>query len=177
MPTIESIIQKELNCLSNEYTKISGTPINPRTLLQKSLTNILTTFNFSSRYEYSDVIFAKYEYWMNIIARSNVLFSLPFLRHLPGDLFCFHRNVQMKKHWLEMYKCLVDKHRQRMASDPGLDDFVSRYLREVDNRKCDAESTFSGMWLSTDLRFIYVHAIITMILDLFSLQKFVTIIG
>ena len=144
IPTIEEIIRQELNCLAYEYTRVIGQPINHRTLLQKSLTNILTIFNFSLRYEYSDAIFNKYEHWMNIISRSNLLFSLPFLRHLPGDMFCFHRNVQMKRHWLGVYSRLMEQHRQRVANGEVLDDFVSRYMKQIDQGIGDDESTFSG---------------------------------
>ncbi|XP_068106774.1 cytochrome P450 2G1-like [Hyperolius riggenbachi] len=88
--SIKDRIQEEAQYLAEEFDKTKGTPFDPMFFMSCAVSNIICSVVFGSRFEFSDKLFLSLLSHINGIIRfmnslwGLVLFSLPFLQHIPG---------------------------------------------------------------------------------------------
>ena len=138
-------------CLVSELKAKTNTPINPREYFAKAVSNVVTLLAFGERRSYDDPLFNKF---MKIVAEVVVqiggpraLNLYPSLRFIPGirRLIGYDRLQNNLEYLNSHYRQWIDDHKQKMASGQQPTDLIGSYLVELEKKREEPDSTFSGI--------------------------------
>ena len=124
----------------------NGQPFDPRRYMQLAIANIIFNLIFGRRYSYDDDVFLKAVNALMsdlslMVDKCLPLISMPWLRFVPGDPFCFYemkRNLAFKWKWLQEQI----ENKRKTYDENNLDDYISHYFKQAD--KLGEGSTFTG---------------------------------
>ena len=132
--SIEVKVQEEALCVCTELSKVTGQPYDVTLLFQESISNIICSICFGSRFEYTDPVFnnlidmLRYNFQSDLL--TSVLNFIPILRIFP-EKEGFRKvmaNAAAVDKWMETQ---VEKHRETF--DPNeIRDFVDLFLSNED---------------------------------------------
>jgi hypothetical protein len=146
---IEEKIQEEASDLLRELEKYNDKTIDPSSLLNTAVSNIICSIVFGQRYEYSDKEMCDYLKMINFSvtkARGAILATdvFPFLQYLPGDLFSIKKIVKNQQKLMEFIQGKIDQHKDTLNPD-NIRSFIDAYLVEINKRgTADTGTTFTG---------------------------------
>ncbi|XP_064602751.1 cytochrome P450 2F2-like [Liolophura sinensis] len=140
-------IQEEVEVLVNRISDLQGQPFDLHDLIHISVSNVICSVVFGTRFEHDDNEFKTYVDMLdeNFRLTETAILGLliPFSYLLPGDLFHMKR-LEENKHILKSFITnLIQAHKE--SFDPNnRRDFIDAYMREARERQQhDPETTLS----------------------------------
>ena len=89
--------------------------LDPASIIQKAVSNVVNNVTFGQRYEYVDPMFLRHidilEKNFRVLGNSGALAMFPFLKYLPGDFFEYKRMRRDTESAFEDYTGIIDQHR------------------------------------------------------------------
>ena len=148
--SLEGKIHEELSSFLNELTKQNGRSFNLHPLLPMSISNIICSITFGSRFEYDDPVFQKNVVGLFQSVRSRNMIQmvnfLPFLEFLP-KIFPEARETAINvKGRAEYAREQIDAHIRDYDPDNPRD-FIDVYMKKmhVQQDQSPEECTFDGI--------------------------------
>ena len=145
---VEDIVKLEVKNLLGELCINLNKPLDPRTLFSKATSNVISAIAFGERLAYDDDVFTRF---VDIVGQVlsqlggvSLLHVYPWLRHLPGDWVGYKKLMENLEQLNKHHKHIIDDHRRRIASGEKPTDLIGSYLLELQKRREEPESTFSG---------------------------------
>ncbi|BFZ06901.1 hypothetical protein BsWGS_09940 [Bradybaena similaris] len=134
-------IQEEVGCFINYLASLEGKPTDIHAMTHISAANIISFVLIGHRFEYKDKHFQDFMCQMNnmVTDQKNVALVnfLPWLRHIPGDLFNAKRIMSFAQICMQMLtKFIVDK-RRHLDHSSEVCNFIDAYTLEK-NKKTQA---------------------------------------
>ena len=71
---------------------------------------------------------------------------LPWLRHIPGDMFGAKKWMRSVEHICDCLREIIEEHQENFEEN-NIQDFIDAYIAEQRRQKHDVNSTFSGMFV------------------------------
>ena len=145
---LEPKLHEETRCFLNELAKHSGEPFDITTYLPKTVSNVICSIIYGSRFDYNDDVFVANIDALEESVRKQTMLGiinfLPFLEVLPKILptdKVLMRNVNMRDEYAQWQ---LDRHRESLdVENPR--DFIDAYLTRMQNMLEQAKSsTFHG---------------------------------
>ena len=128
---IEEIIAVETTALMDKLETLSGS-VDPRNYLLPSVSNVITSFLFSQRFDLDDKEFIGFLEYVDsnekYLPRAVTLVNcFPFLLKLPGDVLGTKRMIENQFIWLR----LLNKYLSDRKFDGAKTDFVDSYMQSI----------------------------------------------
>ncbi|KAL3875527.1 hypothetical protein ACJMK2_033471 [Sinanodonta woodiana] len=157
--SLEGKIQTEVSILLCEIEKLKEKPFHIQLPVQTSVSNVISAMTFGGHFNYNDTRFAKMmkmldENFENSGPNTVVTF-FPFLRFLPGDLFCIKKTLRNMKCVHEFIGELVDKHIENFDENK-VEDFIDAFLLEMKNNRDQNDATFTKKHLIKTVADLFV---------------------
>ncbi|CAD5124560.1 DgyrCDS12835 [Dimorphilus gyrociliatus] len=137
----EDRIQEEALALTNkllEYDK----PLNPTSIIQNSVANVICNMVFGSRYEYNNSIFDKLISNLNFMASFQyhkcIALYLPFMAKYSTYL---QTNIKCQTEIIEFIQSEIDKNQEYLRNEEEQENFIYSYLKLMKEKSDD--SSFS----------------------------------
>ncbi|KAK2156658.1 hypothetical protein LSH36_208g04093 [Paralvinella palmiformis] len=144
---LEDRILEEVTFFIEEMEKNTKKPLYPQPIIQKSVANVIASVTFGKRADYEDPAFTKYMKIFNrsikVMGNSGVINTFPFVRFLPGDLFHFKQLRSDIDYLNSEYQRIIDEHKEAAKEGKEREDFISVYLRKIEEEKNVKDSTFT----------------------------------
>ncbi|KAK2139698.1 hypothetical protein LSH36_1652g00062 [Paralvinella palmiformis] len=144
---LEERILEEITFFIQEIEKNTDKHFNPQPVIQKSVANVIASVTFGKRMDYEDPIFIKYMKIFNrclhVIGSSGVINTFPFIRFLPGDLFHIKQVLRDFDYMCSEYQRIIDEHKKAAKEGKQDDDFISVYLKKIEEEKNVEDSSFT----------------------------------
>ena len=90
-------------------------PHDPALLTQKAISNIINQVLFCRRFDYEDPqlteMVESLDELFEIVANSGALSMFPWLIYVPGDLFKYHRLLQIRDNLTDHVRNICDEHK------------------------------------------------------------------
>ncbi|XP_007523529.2 cytochrome P450 2D17-like [Erinaceus europaeus] len=144
--SLEQWVTEEASCLCAAFTAQDGSPFRPKELLNKAVSNVISSLIYARRFEYDDPRFLKIIGFVEASVKEDsgffreVLNEIPVLRKIPG---LADRLFPGQKTFMTMLDELISEH--RMTWEPGQPrDLTDTFLDEVEKAKGNPESTFNN---------------------------------
>lgn len=131
---MEARILEEISELVHALEDEKGQPMDPRQLLQPSVSNVICFLVFGKRFNYDDPKFKDLLNWLHEIVTdfNSVVNIIPWLRFLPGDFFNLCRLNKNLKNISRYYQDVIQT---RMAANgTDINDFVDALIHEMKGR-------------------------------------------
>ncbi|CAL1535298.1 unnamed protein product [Lymnaea stagnalis] len=130
---MEEKVQTEVTLLVKAIDDLHGEPFDPRPVTMLSISNIIAALMFGTDFRHSDSKMAACARLIgdqiSLIESAAVLNFLPFLRHLPGDIFGFYKVLNLAESLEQgLIKEQIGIHK---ANNQTSHDFVSGYLNKM----------------------------------------------
>ncbi|XP_055889688.1 cytochrome P450 2U1-like isoform X2 [Biomphalaria glabrata] len=130
---MEEKVQEGITELIDQLDKSQCALINPRRLISLSISRIITTLVFGQDFRYKDEQMAECASLIgdqvSLLEGAAVLNFLPFLRHLPGDIFKLQKVLATSE---KLEEDLIAKQIQlRQESSDLSEDFICCYLKKI----------------------------------------------
>ncbi|XP_004396542.1 PREDICTED: cytochrome P450 2F2-like [Odobenus rosmarus divergens] len=143
--TIEERILEEAACLLGEFQATTGTPFDPRRLLDNAVSNVICSMVFGNRYDYEDPEFLRlldlfHDNFHIMSSRWGEMYNIfpSLLDWLPGP---HHRIFQNFTELRVFISEQIQRHQQtRQPGEPR--DFIDCFLDQMDKEQEDPESHF-----------------------------------
>ncbi|XP_012588922.1 PREDICTED: cytochrome P450 2F5-like [Condylura cristata] len=143
--TVEERVLEEAACLLGELQATSGTPFDPRRLLDSAVSNVICSVVFGKRYGYEDPEFLRlldlfHDNFCIVSSRWGEMYNIfpSLLDWLPGP---HHRIFQNFAELRVFISAQIQQHRQTRR--PGEHrDFIDCFLDQMDKEQQDPESHF-----------------------------------
>ena len=113
--SFETKFLKEVDCFIKVLKAEGGRPTDFRNYIHASVANVIFAIICGKRHEYDDVQFQQLLHDTEIIAyhvlKVSILLSCaPFLKYVPGDLFCMKLMKNNHVKWMEYFKNMYEEH-------------------------------------------------------------------
>lgn len=141
-------IQEEVEVLVDRISDHHGQPFDLHDLIHISVSNVICSVVFGTRFEHDDNEFKTYVDMLDEnfrLTETAILGSLiPLSYLLPGDLFHMKRLEENERILKSFITNLIQAHKE--SFDPNnRRDFIDAYLKEAEERQqYDPETTLSG---------------------------------
>uniref|UniRef100_UPI00000E778A cytochrome P450, family 2, subfamily d, polypeptide 13 n=1 Tax=Mus musculus TaxID=10090 RepID=UPI00000E778A len=144
--SLEQWVTEEAGHLCDAFTAQAGSPLDPYTLLNKAVCNVIASLIYARRFEYGDPDFIK----MLKILKENmgentglfpeVLNTFPILLHIPG---LADKVFPGQKTFLTLVNKLVTEHKRTWDPDQPPRDLTDAFLAEMEKAKGNPKSSFN----------------------------------
>ncbi|KAK2184502.1 hypothetical protein NP493_262g00013 [Ridgeia piscesae] len=157
---LEPKLHEETRCFLNELAKHSGEPFDITTYLPKTVSNVICSIIYGSRFDYNDDVFVANIDALEESVRKQTMLGiinfLPFLEVLPKILptdKVLMRNVNMRDEYAQWQ---LDRHRESLdVENPR--DFIDAYLTRMQNMLEQAKSsTFHESHLRRTIQDLFI---------------------
>ena len=145
---MERAVQEELNCLKTAIDQQNGQPFYLSKLLLPAICNVINSTLFAKRFDYDDpklqALIKLMSYIMGkVFGLSNTLSPLPWLRHLPGDVFDYWKTLAQSDAVDDYLLEEIEIHKRTYQPDVTRD-FVDMFLKRMEENKNVKNSPFTG---------------------------------
>ncbi|KAK2156661.1 hypothetical protein LSH36_208g04096 [Paralvinella palmiformis] len=144
---LEGRMLEEITFFIQEMEKNTDKPLYPQAIIQKSVANVIASVTFGKRMNYEDPIFTKFMETFNrnfrVIGSSGFINIFPFVRYLPGDLFHIKQLQRDYDYLISEYQRIIDEHKKAAKEGKQDDDFISVYLKKIEEEKNVEDSSFT----------------------------------
>ncbi|KAK3085480.1 hypothetical protein FSP39_004034 [Pinctada imbricata] len=158
---LEHQILQEVEIFMGEITKRGGEPFYAKEVLSPAFANIICSIVFGKRFEYNDerlnivlrvinLDFAK----INIVLRM-IGMTLPWLRHLPGDITGFKQRMRYETEIKFFINSEIQRHKDSFDENE-IRDYIDAFMLEQIREKNNANSTFSDQQLLASVRDLFI---------------------
>jgi len=171
MDAIEASVQSEvLNFLDVLHREHNGVAVNPASLINCAVSNVICSMIMTKRFDHKDPQFKRFmqlfDEGFRLFTLTGAMIFLPFLKHLPGVASACKQLRANREEMMGFVRGVIAEH--RAALDPeNPKDLVDAYLIEIDaasKRKAengeDNKDIFHGFDAETQMEQV--------VLDLFS---------
>ncbi|XP_021072406.1 cytochrome P450 2D3 isoform X1 [Mus pahari] len=144
--SLEQWVTEEAGHLCNAFTAQAGSPLDPYTLLNKAVCNVIASLIYARRFEYGDPDFIKVLKVLKENMGENtglfpeVLNTFPILLHIPG---LADKVFPGQKTFFTMVNKLVTEHKRTWDPDQPPRDLTDAFLAEMEKAKGNPESSFN----------------------------------
>ncbi|XP_036787238.2 cytochrome P450 2D14-like [Manis pentadactyla] len=144
--SLEQWVTEEASCLCAAFADHLGRPFSPSVLLNKAVSNVITSLTFGRRFEYNDLRFLKLLDLSEDVMKEGtgflhqVMNMFPVLRHIPG---LSGRVFQGQKAFIYLVDELIAENRITRDQDQPPRGLTDAFLDEVEKAKGNPESSFS----------------------------------
>ncbi|KAK2508842.1 hypothetical protein MC885_014456, partial [Smutsia gigantea] len=144
--SLEQWVTEEASYLCAAFSDQAGLPFSPNLLLNKAVSNVISSLIFGRRFEYTDPRYLKL---MDLIQEAvnedtgflrEVLNSIPVLLHIPG---LAGTALQGQQAFMSMVDELVAENKMSRNQEQPPRDLTDAFLDEVQKAKGNPESSFS----------------------------------
>ena len=144
MNAIEASVQHEvLHFLDVLHSEHNGVPVNPASLINCAVSNVICSMIMTKRFDHKDPQFKRFMFLFDegfrLFAKTGAMVFLPFLKHMPGIADVFKQLRANREEMLGFVRDVIAEH--RLALDPeNPKDLVDAYLIEMeaaDKRKAE----------------------------------------
>ncbi|GAB5574323.1 cytochrome P450 2D6 [Prionailurus iriomotensis] len=144
--SLEQWVTEEASCLCAAFADHAGRPFSPRALLNKAVSNVITSLTYGRRFEYDDPRLHK------LIDRAlkglqedsgfarEALNSIPVLLRIPG---LADKVFSSQKALLTLLSELVQEHRITRDPTQPPQDLTDAFLDEIEKARGNPESSFN----------------------------------
>ncbi|KAL3889833.1 hypothetical protein ACJMK2_002160, partial [Sinanodonta woodiana] len=144
--SLEGKIHTEATILLSEIAKKKEKPFRLLHLVQTSVSNVINAMIFGEHFKHDDPKFKKImtlldETFENI-GPQNIVFSFPFLRYLPGDMFHVKKTLRNVKSIEGFIGDLIDKHMENFDENK-IEDFTDAFLLKIKSARDQKDSVFT----------------------------------
>ncbi|XP_046568799.1 cytochrome P450 2H2-like [Haliotis rubra] len=117
-------------------------------IIQTSVSNIICSMVFGRRFQHDDPLFIEYlkktDENFKAAGKLGGLNFIPFAKHLPGDLFLYHRTVKNIAFYEDrLIKPSIEEH-LKAFDENNIDDFIAAYIREMKVKEKQGVETSIG---------------------------------
>lgn len=149
---LQTKIQEEITECLSLMEELKGTPFDPKEIITKNVSNIINYLSFGAKFRRDDVEFKRMfelmDWYVANLGVSNILQFIPWLKHLPGDIFKYKESIRKSDEVFAFCRKVIEEHIKKIDS-ANINDFTSAYIKEFNNQKQDnLDSTFSLEQLS-----------------------------
>lgn len=134
-------IQEEVGCFINYLASLDGKPTDIHSMTQISSANIISFVLIGHRFEYDDTNFRELMSQMNNMVADQkhvaLVNFLPWLRHIPGDLFNAKRITSYGQKSMQMFMNFIVDKRRHIDHSAEVSNFIDAYTLEK-NKKTQA---------------------------------------
>ena len=143
--SLENQIMDETELLLNDINDTKGKPFDIQSFFSVSICNVMSSLLFGKHYDHDDARLHTLIRMVNanLSTPAGIVGILPWLRHLPGDLFGINVQIKRMNEVLGFIKEIVEEHR-RTFDDNNIRDFTDAYLAEQKRQANVKGSTFTG---------------------------------
>ncbi|XP_021010870.1 cytochrome P450 2D3 [Mus caroli] len=144
--SLEQWVTEEAGHLCDAFTAQAGAPLDPYTLLNKAVCNVIASLIYARRFEYGDPDFIK----MLKILKENmgentglfpeVVNTFPIILHIPG---LADKVFPGKKTFLTLVNKLVTENKRTWDPDQPPRDLTDAFLAEMEKAKGNPKSSFN----------------------------------
>ncbi|XP_076471759.1 cytochrome P450 2B5-like [Babylonia areolata] len=133
-------VQEEVQAFVQEIRSKDSQPFDPTRLIQVSVSNNICSISFGKRFHYDDQHFLKLveslQEMFKLAGGASYCAFLPFLRHLPGDLFHIQKAIDFYHYIMDTFltpviEQHVQDHQKGQEEEEEEEDFISAYLKEA----------------------------------------------
>ncbi len=133
--TLEQKIGEELSAFVRELGRKKCNSFDPRYLVQVSVSNVICSIVFGTRYQYNDPHFKKYievlDETFKVLGDCGPLNVFPFLRNLPFNLFQVDKLQRLDKWFKDECRTHIVRHLDELQPGTLNRDFIDAYLKEM----------------------------------------------
>ncbi|XP_045869941.1 cytochrome P450 2D15 [Meles meles] len=149
--SLEQWVAEEASCLCEAFADYAGRPFSPGALVDKAVSNVISSLTYGRRFEYDDPRLVKLldrlragmEEDQGVLRE--VLNSIPVLLHIPG---LAGKVFSAQKAFMTLIDELVQEHRTTRDPTQPPRDLTDAFLDEVKKAKGNPESSFNDENLS-----------------------------
>ena len=141
MGQIENRIEYETSELLNTfYTQHADSPVNPASIVNCAVSNVICSMIMSTRFEHTNPEFQKFihnfDEGFRLFSQTGALMFMPFLKYLPGVNTACQKLAKNRAEMLEFVKKIIDGHKEDLdPSHPR--DLIDSYLVTIEQLKND----------------------------------------
>lgn len=146
--SLETRVLEEVEVYLEALDNQRGEPYDIKQTTSIAISNIICSIVFGNRYEYSDKRFHRLMFLLNENLRLNSVSGainlMPWLRHVPGDLFSYKALVNSIEQLRLFAQDHIAEHRRTFDED-NVNDVIDAFLKQQSKVKLDEEDTiFEG---------------------------------
>nr|XP_034373322.1 cytochrome P450 2D10 [Arvicanthis niloticus] len=144
--SLEEWVTKEAGHLCDAFTAQAGQSINPNTMLNKAMCNVIASLIFARRFEYEDPYLIR---MLEILEKSlteiagfvpEILNAFPILLHIPG---LADKVFQGQKTFMAILDNLLTENRTTWDSAQPPRNLTDAFLAEIEKAKGNPDSSFN----------------------------------
>ncbi|XP_007523500.2 cytochrome P450 2D14-like [Erinaceus europaeus] len=161
--SLEESVTEEASCLCAAFAAQDGSPFRPKELLNKAVSNVISSLIYARRFEYDDPHFLKMLDLMDDFLKEDsgfvrqVLSEIPVLLKIPGMAKRFFPG---QKALMAMLDELNSENRMTWEPDQPRD-LTDAFLDEVEKAKGNPESTFNDANLRMVVADLFTAGMVT----------------
>uniref|UniRef100_A0A8C8SK13 Uncharacterized protein n=1 Tax=Pelusios castaneus TaxID=367368 RepID=A0A8C8SK13_9SAUR len=140
--SIEERIQEEARYLLEEFRKTRGLPFDPIFFLSRTVSNVISSVVFGSRFDYEDKTFLSL---LRMINESFIEMSTPWAQVPPA----LSLNVEEKEHDLKAFIAERVKVNQESLDPNAPRDFIDCFLIQMEKKNPNSEFNMKNLVLTT----------------------------
>ncbi|KAM6215846.1 cytochrome P450 2D14-like isoform 1-T1 [Rhynchocyon petersi] len=144
--SLEQWVTEEAACLCSAFAAQAGRPFNPSALLNKAVSNVISSLTNGRRFEYHDATFTKLLELVEASLKEDsgllreVLNVIPVLLRIPG---LASKVFPGQKAFIELLDGLITEHRETRDRTQPPRDLTDSFLDEVEKARGNPESSFT----------------------------------
>lgn len=162
--SLEQWVTEEASSLCDAFADYTGRPFSPRALLDKAVSNVISSLTFGRRFEYDDPrllklldrLHAGLEEDQGLLRE--VLNAIPVLLHIPG---LAGKLFSAQKAFMTLIDELVREHRTSRDPTQPPRDLTDAFLDEVEKAKGNPKSSFNDENLSMVTSDLFVAGMVS----------------
>ena len=141
MGQIEKRIQQETaELLDTFYTQHADSPVNPASIVNCAVSNVICSMIMSTRFKHDDAEFQKFIFnfdeGFRLFSETGSMLFLPFLKYLPGVKSACNQMAKNRQEMLGFVRKIVNHHKENF--DPNNPkDLIDSYLVTIEQMKND----------------------------------------
>ncbi|XP_007523498.1 cytochrome P450 2D14-like [Erinaceus europaeus] len=143
--SLEEWVTEEASCLCAAFADQAGSPFRPNELLNKAVSNVISSLIYARRFEYDDPRFLKMLDLIEVFLKEESEFLRQLFNEIPVLLkipWLVDKFFSGHKAFLAMLDELINEH--RMTRNPNQPrDLTDAFLDEVEEAKGNPESSFN----------------------------------
>lgn len=139
-------IKEEISYFTDSLSSLNGKPTDISVKTNMSVSNVICSITFGRRFDYED---SEFQELLNILRELaseqqsvSIVNFMPWLQHLPGDLFKAKKLACRALKLLAMFKKYAGAKRQEIGNNEDTDSFIGAYIAEMDRKISKGTSTY-----------------------------------